>query len=144
MFNNVLDFLCPKNLNLKIKNFLKEKKNFNEKVKVFLVQYLWLENSDKNIWVFHTNKKTLGEIFIPRCHTVLQEVHTFFLFVWKTQIFLSKFSNHKYWTGKTLTFSLKFSFSFRKYLIFKFKFFRLKKSKTLLNTSWSFLQVFLH
>ena len=37
MFNNVLDFLCPKNLNYKIKNFLKEKKNLNEKVKVFLV-----------------------------------------------------------------------------------------------------------
>ena len=40
VFNNVLDFLCLKNLNLKIKNFLKEKKNFNEKVKIFLVQYL--------------------------------------------------------------------------------------------------------
>ena len=59
MFNNVLDFLCLKNLNLKIKNFLKEKKTSMKKVKVFLVQYLWLENSDKNIWVFHTNKKKL-------------------------------------------------------------------------------------
>ena len=29
VLNNVLDFLCQKNLNLKIKNFLKEKKNFN-------------------------------------------------------------------------------------------------------------------
>ena len=57
VFNNVFDFLCPKNLNLKIKNFPKEKKNFNEKVKVFLFQYLWLEYSDKNIWVFHMNKK---------------------------------------------------------------------------------------